>query len=363
MSKLIIHVAEIDISEESGMGRVAWHWRNELLLRGYEFIHIGLKEVGKIPHQALFSYYAYKFYQKLNRTASFFLIHEPAASPFIYTGIPTIIVSHGVEQRAWELSLKSKLGECQGIKWKTKLFFPIWRLKPCNEGLKKAELLLLINQEDAAFAAQRYHRLEKDIYVFKNGVYPSELNENIQSDSGLTILFLGTWLIRKGSKTLIEAAEILFKKGLKPKWLLAGTGAESDQVINAWPIELRPFIEVICSFPRTSEVDIFARSHIFVLPSFFEGQPLALLQAMETGRCCITTNCCGQRDIIEHENDGLLFEPGDAIKLAELIEQCLKNRDLRLHLGKNAKLTVQNRQWKNVASEVVDRLEEVITHS
>jgi len=357
MNKLIVHVAEVDISEESGMGRVAWHWRNELLHRGYEFIHIGPKEVGKTFHHGLFPYYAYRIYRQLNRKASLFLIHEPASLPFVHSNIPTIVFSHGVERRGWKLSLKEKLGEQQKISWKTKLLFPLWRLKQCDEGLKKAKFLFLINQEDAAFTEIHYLRQKKDIYIFKNGVYPSELNESIQPDVDPTILFLGTWQSRKGVKVLIEAAKILLQQGLKPKWLLAGIGVESAQVMSDWPSELLPFIEIVPRFSRTEEASIFARSNIFILPSYFEGQPLALLQAMETGRCCITTNCCGQKDIIQHGYNGLLHEPGDAKTLALLLEQCIRDRELRLILGRNAQISTDKLHWTTVASEVVDQIE------
>lgn len=360
MNKLIVHVAEIDISEESGMGRIAWYWRNELLHRGYEFIHIGSKEVGKTLHHGLFPYHAYRIYQQLNRKASLFLIHEPASLPFVHTNIPTVVFSHGVERRGWNLALQDKLGEHRKISWKTKLFFPLWRLKSCDEGLKKAKLLLLSNQEDVAFTETHYLRKQKDIYVFKNGVYSSELNENTQPDGDLTILFLGTWQSRKGTKTLIDAAKILFQQGLKPKWLLAGVGVETAKVLSDFPRELLPFIDTVPRFSRLEEANIFARSNIFVLPSFFEGQPLALLQAMETGRCCITTNCCGQKDIIQHGYNGLLHETGDAKTLALLLEQCIRDKDLRLMLGKNAKMSTENRLWATVASEVVNQIERLM---
>ena len=94
-----------------------------------------------------------------------------------------------------------------------------------------------------------------------------------------------------------------------------------------------------------------------MLPSFFEGQPLSLLQAMETGRCCITTDCCGQRDLIRHTQNGLLHQPGDAVQLASLIEECAKSEGLRKSLGHRAKLTVQGRSWEQVGSEVVDFVE------
>jgi glycosyltransferase involved in cell wall biosynthesis len=359
MNELIVHVAAIDISEESGMGRVAWHWRREMLRRGYDFIHIGPKEVGKILHQALFPYYAYQFYQQLNRKASIFLVHEPSALPFVNSNIPTIVFSHGVERRGWNLSLQGKLGKEEKISWKTKLLFPLWRLKQCDEGLKKSKLLLLINQEDSAFIETHYLRQKKDIYIFKNGVYPSDLNESIQPNADPTILFLGTWLSRKGVRVLIEAAKILLQRDLKPKWLLAGTSVDSVDIMSDWPSELLPFIEIVPRFSRTEEVNIMSRCNIFVLPSYFEGQPLALLQAMATGRCCITTNCCGQRDIIQHGYNGLLHETGDTQTLAILIERCIRDKELRLKLGKNAKLSTGKRNWDTVASEVVDQIERI----
>jgi glycosyltransferase involved in cell wall biosynthesis len=79
---------------------------------------------------------------------------------------------------------------------------------------------------------------------------------------------------------------------------------------------------------------------------------------MEAGRCCITTNNCGQRDLIRHGENGLLHEADDAEKLAELIATCALDEDLRLRLGKTAKRDVQDRQWPRVSAEVVDRIEQ-----
>ena len=124
-------------------------------------------------------------------------------------------------------------------------------------------MLLLSNHEDAAFTESHYLRQKKDIYVFKNGIYPSDLNEYSQPDGDLTILFLGTWQSRKGTKTLIDAAKILLQQGLKPKWLLAGIGVEAAKVLSDLPNELSPFIEIVPRFSRLEEANIFARSNIF----------------------------------------------------------------------------------------------------
>jgi glycosyltransferase involved in cell wall biosynthesis len=356
MKPLVVHVAQIEIAEDSGMGRVAWHWKREFERRGYEFIHIGSESVGSLPHPALFPYAAYRAYRRIERPADILLVHEPASGVFARRPNSTIVFSHGLERRSWQLGLKGQNGDKAKIRLRTRILFPLWRLRQCDIGLRRASSLLLINREDAAFAQNSYRRKAGDMLIFNNGVNPSKVDENVQPPDK-AVLFLGSWLKRKGIETLVEAARILAQRDLQLRWLLAGTGLEQKEVLRSWPEHLHSSIEVIPTFTRETEEELFARSSLLVLPSFFEGQPLALLQAMEAGRCCITTNCCGQRDLIQDQFNGLLHEPGDAITLADLIARCLDNQELRLALGRNAKRSVQGRSWEVVSAEVADFVE------
>lgn len=358
MKLLVVHVAQVEITEASGMGRVAWHWEKEFERRGYEFIHIGSREVGRLAHPGLFPFAAYRAYRRLERSASILLVHEPASGSFVKR-TPTIVFSHGVERRGWQLALDGNDGTSKRIRLRTRLLFPLWRLRQCDIGLRKGAGLLLINNEDSAFVQRTYGRNLDDIRVFKNGVYPSTLDERTQPADSITALFLGSWLGRKGIDTLISAARILDARNMRINWLLAGTGSDRDSILSSWPESLRPHVEVIPRFSPDAEEALFARSNLFLLPSFFEGQPLSLLQAMETGRCCITTDCCGQRDLIGHNQNGLLHTPGDSVELASLIERCAANEQLRESLGRNAKQAVQGRAWETISSEVVDFVESV----
>lgn len=357
MKKLIVHVANTEVSEKSGIGRVIWHWKNALEKRGYEFIHIGKSQVGKLPHHGFFPYAASQVYKRLGRRADVFLLHECVSGPFVNLGIPIVIHSQGLERRAWDLALKNNDGAIHEITWKRKITFPLWNLRHCDLGFQKASLVLLSNQQDANFAKQYYGQSGERYYVFQNGVNPAQIDEQVQPKNKCTILFLASWLKRKGNNTLVEAADILSKSGLQLNWLLAATGLEEEKVLKDWPNELKSSVEVIPFYSPNIEESIFARSNVFILPSVFEGQCLSLLQAMETGRCCITTNCCGQLDLIQHDYNGLLYEPGDAQKLASLIEQCVTNESLRIRLGKNAKNSVKGRSWESVSAAVVDRME------
>jgi len=360
-NNIILHVSEVDISLETGMGRVEFYWKLAFEKQGFTFIHIGPKEVGHIRHKALFPWMAYRFYKKLKIIPKAFIIHEPASGCFVNKGIPCFVESHGVESRYWKAQINGEIPvlKSEKISFKTKVLFPLWRLLGCTKGLKKAHKLLLINTEDKEFVKQNYHRTDDDIMVFKNGVNPS--NNLMQTNpEKFTILFNGQWLARKGIHTLVKAAEILQNDNFIISYLLIGTGKLKDSILTDWPESLWPFVEVKPRFAANEEIAYLQASSIYLLPSFFEGQPLSLLQAMAAGKCCITTNCCGQKDIVSNGKTGFLFTPGDTDSLVNLIKKCYHNKKLTDEIGNNAKQYVADFNWDLVSKNVVDYVAENI---
>ena len=171
MSRLIVHISEIDIMAEGGMGRVEYHWKQAFQDESIEFIHIGPKEIGNVYHKALFPYKAYSYYKRLNIKPSAVIAHEPASGLFIKENIPCFLESHGVETRYWKDS-KNGLTDNVNISLKTRIAYPLWRLYNCSKGLKRAHKLLLINTDDKNFVMKNYNRADNDIFIFRNGVTP-----------------------------------------------------------------------------------------------------------------------------------------------------------------------------------------------
>jgi glycosyltransferase involved in cell wall biosynthesis len=342
-----------------GMARVAWYWKQAFEKRGHEFIHIGTEQVGEIAHIRHFPKTALRHYQEMSRKADVLLVHEPASGLFVKRGNKTIVVSHGLERRSWEIQNRVNHPDSPRPPLKSRLIFPLWRLRGCELGLRHAAGALLINREDEAFARKHYGLNGDRVFVFKNGVdlvpdWQRPSPENVRS-----ILFIGMWMSRKGIHTLARTAEILRQRDVKVKWVLAGTVFPAEEVLKSWPGALHADTEVIPKFSGHEELELYRRCNLFVLPSFFEGQPLALLQAMAFGRCCITTNICGQKDVIQSGRNGLLFEPGDASALAALIEKAADSLPLQMELGVDAQRTVKDREWKSVGNEVVDFVERI----
>jgi len=354
--KIIVHVSEVVISTRSGMGRVEYHWKEAFEKAGYTFIHIGPEEIGPVKHKGLFPYKAYSYYKNLNISPVGFIIHEPAAGVFTNKGIPCFVESHGVERKFWESQLDGSFPSVHTnpISFKTKVLYPLWRLRNCDIGLKKADKLLLINTDDSIYVQRHYKRKAQDIFIFKNGITKSlVIDSSNNTPSDFTVLFNGTWIDRKGIYTLIDAATILHQQGVYVKYTLIGTSQDEQSVLADWPKSLHSSVTVIPRFEASDEAILLSEASVFVLPSFSEGQPLSLLQAMALGICCITTNCCGQKDLITHDNDGLLFEPGDSEGLAALILQCYSDMSMVRNIGKQGKALVENRTWKNVSDELV----------
>jgi len=360
-NKIIVHVSEVNISTNSGMGRVEYYWRNAFENAGYTFIHIGPNEVGPVKMAAFFPYKAYKYFKSLKIKPAAIIVHEPQSGFFVRAGIPCFVESHGVERRYWEdrINGRAPSSDTNNIQLRTRIFFPIWRLLSCDIGLKYGTKLLLINSDDKAYVKVKYKRKDEDIHVFKNGIKLLDLPETKKMPETFRILFNGTWIERKGVKTLVDAAKILFKQGLKINYMLIGTGKDEETVLSAWPNELKPFVTVVSNFAPEDEAEYLNNSSLFVLPSYAEGQPLSLLQAMAASMCCITTNCCGQKDTIIDKKTGFLFPIGDHAALAALITNCYYNPQIIQKVGCSAKEYITDYTWEKVSADVVD----YVTHN
>ena len=353
MKNTIVHISEVDITTESGMGRIEYYWQQAFERAGYKFVHIGPKQVGKLLHKSLFGFNAYRYFKKLKIKPAAFIVHEPTSGFFIKKGIPCFIESHGIERRHWQAALNGSIPLSGSQSLKTKVFYPAWRLMPCDKGLRSADKILVSNSDDKEFVKNFYNRSVEDIFIFNNG-FDSNINfsQPTVNNGTFTVLFNGSWIERKGIYTLINAAAKLHDQHFNIKYLLIGTGSSEEIVLNNWPDNLKNSVTVVPFFKKNEEQIFLQSASVFVLPSYFEGQPLSLIQAMANGKCCITTNCCGQKDLITNCEDGYLFEVGDEEALAKLIKQCYLNPGIINKTGAAAYKKIQDRSWAQVADEV-----------
>jgi len=84
---------------------------------------------------------------------------------------------------------------------------------------------------------------------------------------------------------------------------------------------------------RDDMPDTLNQAHVVCLPSYREGLPKVVIEAMACARPVITTDTPGCRDCVRHEDNGLLVPVGDVPALTAAIERLLEDRELRHSLG------------------------------
>ena len=99
-----------------------------------------------------------------------------------------------------------------------------------------------------------------------------------------------------------------------------------------------------------------AGASVFALPSYAEGMPMALLEAMSWGLPVIATPVGGVPQVIEHEVNGLFVDPDDIDGIAAAIARLMSDPALRERLGAAARKTIEARFSLDAT---LDRLGEV----
>jgi glycosyltransferase involved in cell wall biosynthesis len=89
-------------------------------------------------------------------------------------------------------------------------------------------------------------------------------------------------------------------------------------------------------FPNNKLPELMNKYPIFILPSYYEGNPKVLLEAMSCGLACIGSDVWGINNIIEHQYNGYLCESTPQ-SIAEAIEKVYNNKDLANEIAKNAR--------------------------
>lgn len=151
------------------------------------------------------------------------------------------------------------------------------------------------------------------------------------------ILFLGAFEKRKGCYDIPAVLERIKKRFPEVRLVMAGDG-ETERVKKAFSD--RGLAEDV-SFPgwvRGEEKERLLReSGIFFFPSYHEGMPMAVLEAMAYGMGIVTTSVGGIPQLIQDGENGYLTAPGDAEAMVQALESLLKDEAHLTDLGRAAR--------------------------
>jgi sugar transferase (PEP-CTERM/EpsH1 system associated) len=210
------------------------------------------------------------------------------------------------------------------------------------------DAVFTVSEELRAYhSRQAWFPIER-IRVLPNGVDTSrftrrtgERQETRQrlglGDGSLVIGAVGRLVPIKDHTTLLKAAEILISRGMPVQVLLVGPGPELAKLQKFVAASPKLSGRVVFAGAVSDVAPLLNAMDIFVLPSLSEGMSNTLLEAMASSLPVVATRVGGNTELVEEERSGWLFEPGDVMGLAAILERIGCDSSLRQEFGQAAR--------------------------
>jgi glycosyltransferase involved in cell wall biosynthesis len=206
----------------------------------------------------------------------------------------------------------------------------------------QAVLTLILRRAEATIVTSIIGEAEaralgaRRIACIPNGV-DLDLFTPLRSEKDYDVVFVGRLAPEKDLPTLLEAASLL--GGLRIA--IVGDGPlREDLAARAAAIDVE--LVLLGALPHSRLPEVLARSRCFVLPSPYEGQPKALLEAMACGLPCVAANIPAVKELAG-EDAIALFKPGRPDSLAASIRCVLDDLSFATKLGRNARNVIWER--------------------
>ena len=170
--------------------------------------------------------------------------------------------------------------------------------------------------------------LDKRMTVIPNGIDLERIAaatpaEDLEKQKGYKVLMVSAFRPEKDQQTLIRACKLLPEN--YHLFLAGGAETPENQRILDDCMTLAKNSPVHFLGIRSDVPALLAAADVIVLSSRHEGMSLSVLEGMASGKPLIASDVDGMRDLVS--GAGLLFSPGDAVKLAALIREVCENPD------------------------------------
>lgn len=224
--------------------------------------------------------------------------------------------------------------------------------------LRFAHAVAFFNEEDRAlFVRQGLVDARKTFLVDGTGVDVEHFAvDPLPRDGPVTFALIARLLYDKGLREFAEAARLVRRHHPSTRFLIAGpydsnpSGISSDE-IGAWS-------DVIDYVGVVEDVRPILRAcHVYTLPSYREGIPRTVLEALSVGRPVIVTNVPGCRETVSSDvPNGLLVAPRDAPALAEAMIWMIEHPNERQIMARASRAYAERRyEARKVAQDLVER--------
>lgn len=316
-------------SVNGGISAVVNNYYKAGLDKKVQLQYIGTMEDGSKWHKLKIAVKA--FVEFVTKVSKYDLVHiHMASDSSLYRKIPFIILTKMFRKK---LIIHQHGGNIKQFYY-----------SECSE--KRREFIKKVLQKaDAFVVVAPYLRdifkdivKEEKIIVLPNAI---EIPENVSKEyKEQNLLFLGRLCKEKGINELLEAVKELKNDFPKLQLYLGGVWVEEE--LEKKSEECKEFVHYLGWIDAKEKKEYLQKCNLFVLPTYFEGLPMSLLEGMAYGCACVATEVGGIPQVMTNRKDGLMIPAKNVKALKDAIRELLGKPDLQKEIGMNARKTVES---------------------
>lgn len=203
--------------------------------------------------------------------------------------------------------------------------------------------LIVLSEKEKDHICKQYHR--KNIFSLPNCIDLTEaktFNRKKNKDS-LRLLYLGRIEKNKGIDYILKALKDLNSQGVNFLFRMAGKEHVEGEYIGRFRDTLGEKFEYRGVVSGKCKDDLLKESDVFVMPSFYEGLPMALLECMSFGVVPVVTDVGSIGEYVKENENGKIIKVKDTKTIVNAVLSLDKDRELLSMLSENARETIFTR--------------------
>jgi glycosyltransferase involved in cell wall biosynthesis len=212
--------------------------------------------------------------------------------------------------------------------------------------LRTAHIVIFQNPDDEALFRRRglVGRRQVIARVNGSGVDLDRFAVAPPAPPPLTFLMIARLIREKGVHEFVEAARLVRAQHPEARFQLLGPFDDKATGIDASRLEAWRSEGSVDYLGATDDVRPYLRAaHVCVLPSYHEGTPRSILEAMAMGRAVITTDAPGCRETVREGRNGMLVPVRDSAGLAAAMRRFIDEPELSLRMGREGRTLAEER--------------------